>query len=53
MILLVSKEPSGKLVSVQPSPLKHEKKSFPTVISHVESLNELPGKLVSCHPLLK
>ena len=52
VILLVSKEPAGKLVRLQLA-LKEEKKSSPTVVNHVDNLNEFAGKLVRLHSPLK
>ena len=52
MILLVSKDHSGKLVNAQ-FWLNQEKKPPPAVVSHEESLKELLGRLVIAQLWLK
>ena len=52
VIFEVLNESSGSVVIFQKA-LKLQKKEFPTVVSHVDNLNDLSGNLVSAHITLK
>ncbi|MBO4516944.1 hypothetical protein J5751_06005 [bacterium] len=52
VIFEVSNDPSGSVVIFHKS-LNCQKKTFQTVVNHVDNLNDPFGKLVSAHATLK